>query len=129
MLSPKMGFPGGSDGKESACSARDQGSITGLGRSAGEGNGYSSILPGEFHGQRVLWATVRGVTRSHHLLYSSKSNFANSPKNVLMYFVEASFPSFLFFHCRIQSQIIYCIILVAMSQIFKNRNLSMALAY
>ena len=47
---------------------------------------HSSILPGEFRGQRVLWATVHGVTRSHHLLYSSKSNFANSPKNVLMSF-------------------------------------------
>ena len=33
------GFPGGSDGKESACSAGDPGSIPGSGRSAGEGNG------------------------------------------------------------------------------------------
>ena len=36
-----MGFPGGSDGKESACSAGDQSSIPGLGRSPGEGNGNS----------------------------------------------------------------------------------------
>ena len=35
-----MGFPGGSDGKESACNVRDLGSIPGLGRSPGEGNGY-----------------------------------------------------------------------------------------
>ena len=35
-----MGFPGGSDGKESACNAGDLGSIPGLGRSSGEGNGY-----------------------------------------------------------------------------------------
>ena len=35
-----MGFPGGSAGKESACNARDLGSIPGLGRSPGEGNGY-----------------------------------------------------------------------------------------
>ena len=34
-----MGFPGGSDSKESACSARDLGSIPGLGRSPEEGNG------------------------------------------------------------------------------------------
>ena len=34
-----MGFPGGSDGKASACSAEDLGSIPGLGRSPGEGNG------------------------------------------------------------------------------------------
>ena len=32
-------FPGGSDGKESACNAGDQGSIPGSGRSPGEGNG------------------------------------------------------------------------------------------
>ena len=31
---------GGSDGKESACSAGDMGSIPGSGRSPGEGNGY-----------------------------------------------------------------------------------------
>ena len=33
------GFPGGSDGKASACNAGHQGSIPGLGRSPGEGNG------------------------------------------------------------------------------------------
>ena len=32
-------FPGGSVGKESACSAGDQGSIPGLGRSPGGGHG------------------------------------------------------------------------------------------
>ena len=41
-LSAKLGlcFLGGSDGKESACNAGDLGSIPGLGRSPGEGNGY-----------------------------------------------------------------------------------------
>ena len=34
-----MDFPGGSDGKESACNAEDPDSIPGLGRSPGEGNG------------------------------------------------------------------------------------------
>ena len=34
-----MGFPGGSDNKESACKARDPGSIPGSGRSLEEGNG------------------------------------------------------------------------------------------
>ena len=33
------GFPGGSDGKESACNVGDLGSIPGLGRSPGERNG------------------------------------------------------------------------------------------
>ena len=46
-------FPGG---KESACNARDPGSIPGLGRSPGEGYGYLLwySLPREFHGQRSL---------------------------------------------------------------------------
>ena len=35
-----MGFPDGSDGKESACSAGDLGLIPGLGRYPGEGKGY-----------------------------------------------------------------------------------------
>ena len=34
-----MGFPGGSAGKESACSVGNLGSIPGLGRSLGEVNG------------------------------------------------------------------------------------------
>ena len=33
------GFPGSSDGKESACNVGDPGSISGSGRSLGEGNG------------------------------------------------------------------------------------------
>ena len=35
-----LAFPGDSEGKESACSAGDPGSIPGLGRSPGEGKGY-----------------------------------------------------------------------------------------
>ena len=35
-----VSFPGGSDGKASACNAGDPGSIPGLGRSPGEGNVY-----------------------------------------------------------------------------------------
>ena len=59
------GFPGGSDGKESACNAGDPGSIPGSGRSPGEGNGnplqYSCL---ENPTDRGAWrATVQGVTR------------------------------------------------------------------
>ena len=36
---PSVGFPGGSDGKESACNKGDSGSIPGSGRSPKEGNG------------------------------------------------------------------------------------------
>ena len=35
-----MGFPGGSDGKESSCNVGDLGSVPGLGRSPGEGYCY-----------------------------------------------------------------------------------------
>ena len=51
-----VGFPGGLDGKESSCNARDLGSIPGLGRSPGGGHGnpfqYSSLE--NPHGQRSL---------------------------------------------------------------------------
>ena len=51
-----MGFPGGSDGKESACNAGELDSIPGLGRSSGEGHGnllqYSCLE--NPHGQRCL---------------------------------------------------------------------------
>ena len=40
-----MGFPGGSDSKESACSAGDPGLISGSGRSPGEGNGSPLQYP------------------------------------------------------------------------------------
>ena len=36
----RLGFPGGSDGQESACNAGDLGLISGLRRSPGERNGY-----------------------------------------------------------------------------------------
>ena len=47
-----LGFPGGSAGKESACNVGDLGSVPGLGRSPGEGNGYPTPVfwPGELHG-------------------------------------------------------------------------------
>ena len=38
-------FPGGSDGKVSACNVGDAGSIPGLGRSPGEGNGNPLWYP------------------------------------------------------------------------------------
>ena len=61
-----MGFPGGSDGKESACNAGDPGSIPRLGRSSGEGNGNPlqySCLENPMDGE--AWqATVPGVAES-----------------------------------------------------------------
>ena len=56
--------PGGSDGKESACHAGDLGSIPGLGRSPGVGNGnppkYSCLENPMDRGGG--WAAVHGVT-------------------------------------------------------------------
>ena len=49
---PSVGFPGGSDGKASARNAGDLGSILGLGRSPGEGNG--NPLQYSCRGQRTL---------------------------------------------------------------------------
>ena len=57
---------GGSDGQEFGCNIGDPGSISGLGRSPGEGNGnplqYSCL--GNPMDSGVLWATVHGVAKS-----------------------------------------------------------------
>ena len=58
-----MGFPGGSESKESACNAGDLGLISGLGRSPGEGNGYPlqySCLENSMD-KGAWWVTVHGV--------------------------------------------------------------------
>ena len=61
-----MDFPGGSDGKESSCSAGNPDSIPGSSRSHGEGNGNPlpvSCL--ENSRDRGAWqATVHGITKS-----------------------------------------------------------------
>ena len=59
-------FPGGSDSKASACNTGDPGSIPGLGRSTGKGNGnplqYSCLENPRDGG---AWkATVHGVAKS-----------------------------------------------------------------
>ena len=62
----QLGFPGGSDSKESACDAGDPGLIPGLGRSPGEGNGNPLQYPClENAMDRGDWrAVVHGVTKS-----------------------------------------------------------------
>ena len=60
------GFPGGPDGKKSACNAGDPGSIAGSGRSHGEGNGNPLQyfrLENPIDGG-TWWATVRAVAES-----------------------------------------------------------------
>ena len=60
-----MGFPDGSVGKTSASNVGDLGSIPGLGRSPGEGNGnllqYSCLENPPDRG--AWWATVHGVAK------------------------------------------------------------------
>ena len=59
-------FPGGSDGKESACNTGDPVSIPGSGRSPGGRNGnplqYSCLENSMDRG--AWWATVHGVSKS-----------------------------------------------------------------
>ena len=108
------GFPGGSNSKESVCSAGDLGSTPGSERFPREGNGYSlrySCLENPMD-RGAWWATVHGVEKSqtrlsdsaHHMslvrtfldclcnflwLYNFEKNFksiAISTLNILAYF-------------------------------------------
>ena len=60
-----MGFPGGSDGKESACSAGEPGSIPRSGGSPGKRNGNPLQYPclENSMDRGAWWATVLGVTK------------------------------------------------------------------
>ena len=58
---PPSDFPGGSDGKESSCNAGDLSSISGLGRSPGEGKGS----PLQYSGlENSMNCIVHGVTKN-----------------------------------------------------------------
>ena len=80
-----LGFPGGSDHKESAYNAGDPGSIPGLGRSPGEENGkplQCSFLENPMD-RGAWWATVHRVRKSRtqvsdyhfHFLFSGVGGF------------------------------------------------------
>ena len=60
-----MGFPGASEGEESACNAGDLSSIPELGRSPGEGKGYPLQYSGleNFMDSRAWQATVHKVSK------------------------------------------------------------------
>ena len=71
-----LDFPGGSDSKASAYNVGDPGSIPGLGRSPGEGNGnplQCSCLENPMDGG-AWWATVHGVAKS----WTRLSDFTHS---------------------------------------------------
>ena len=82
------GFPGSSDGKESACNAGDSSSIPGSGRWAGEGIGYPPVFLGfpvaqlvKNHLQCRRPGLIPGLGRTpgegkgYPLQYSSLENF------------------------------------------------------
>ena len=77
MLWHTSGFPGGSDSKETACKAGDQGSIPRLGRSPEEGNCYTlqySCLENPM--DRGAWqATDHGVPRNRTPLHTNTFTF------------------------------------------------------
>ena len=73
-----MGFPCGSAGKESACSAGDLGSTPGLGRFPCRGAWQPTpmFLPGESHGRRSLAGyTVHGAVKSQKRLATNPFHF------------------------------------------------------
>ena len=71
------GCPGGSDGEESTCSVGNLGSIPGLGRRPGEGNGYQlqySCLENSM-GRRAWRATALvGCTPQGHKVRPDRAN-------------------------------------------------------
>jgi len=76
-----MGFPDGTDSQESACNARDPGSIPGSGRSFGEGNGnplqYSCLENPKFRGAWAgysLWGRKESDTNEQLTLSLSQNN-------------------------------------------------------
>ena len=58
-------FPSGSDSREFTCNAEDMGSIPGLGRSSGGGDGNPGNFAWKIPMERgAWWATVHGITES-----------------------------------------------------------------
>ena len=86
-------FPCSSTGKESACNARDLGSIPGLGRSSGEGKGYPlqySGLENSVHG-----VAKRAKTRLSDFQYQfwSAQPYKGRPPTLPMAPLALSFPN------------------------------------
>ena len=86
------GFPGGSDGKESACKAGDLGSIPRLGRSHGRGHGnplqYSCL---ENPVDRGAWrVTVHGVAKSQTWLSNLAHRQHTHNRFIFVYVIHVS---------------------------------------
>ena len=78
-------FPGGSDGKASACNAGDLGSITGLGRPwRRKWQSTPALLPGKSHGRRSLigyspWGRKESDTTEQLHFHFQPSLWSSSP--------------------------------------------------
>ena len=75
-----LGFPGGSDGRESTCNVGHLGLIPGLGRSPGEGKGYPLQYSGlENSRDRGPWqTTLHEVSKSQTRLSDYHFHFSQS---------------------------------------------------
>ena len=84
-----LGFPCGSAGKESVCHAGGLGSIPGLGRSPGEGNGY----PLQYSGlENSMDWNSHGVAKSQ----TRPSNFQLSGTSILCFHILSPLRAHLF---------------------------------
>ena len=89
LSSPSIGFLGGSDSKESACNAGDLGSIPGLGRSAGEGNGYLLQYSGL---ENPMDCIAHGVAKRHNwVTFTSPSIDMDIKQSTFLVIVERNF--------------------------------------
>ena len=103
-----MGFPGGSDGKESSSNTGYLGSIPGSERSPGEGNGYPLQCSGLKNptDRGAWWATVHRVTKSrtwpkwqHARLSKGVRKYKGGKRRMLReYDLESFFPQNLHAH-------------------------------
>ena len=75
VASLAAGFPGGLDGKASACSEGDPGSIPGSGRSPGRGNGNPLQYPclENSMDRGAWWAVAHGISIVGHDLATKPS--------------------------------------------------------
>ena len=83
-----VGFPGGSAGKESTCNAGDPGSIPGLQRFPGEGNGYplqysglENSMDSVVHGVAKSWTCPSGFHFTEDQNWVEQGNFAHGLAN------------------------------------------------
>ena len=71
-----MDLPDGTVSTEFVCNARDKGSIPGLGRFPGEGNGnpFQSSCLGTPMDRGAWWAIVHGVAKRHDFMTTQQQH-------------------------------------------------------